>query len=474
MMVSCQKTPTDVTTIDAMPGIFPDYNGVTIPADIAPMNFAMDDDNAEWMDVVVKGSKGGEVHVNGEYVDFDMDEWHELLAANVGGDLTFSVCALISGRWTQYRDFQMHVSQYAIEDFGITYRRIAPGYEVGGFIGIYQRDLHSFDEYAILEESAVPGQCMNCHTANRGSAEQYLIHVRGEKGGTYIAHGDDNAWYTTKTDSTKANFGYSYWHPSGDYIATSVNSIHQSFFVDKEHRIEVYDTMSDALVYDVRTKELLLCPLLQTADWETYPVFSADGKTIYYCTSPPCNMPAEYDKAKYSLCKIAFNPADGTYGQSVDTLLNAIEMDKSFTFPRPSYDGKWLMYNVSDFGNFPVNHKEADLWIMDLATGKTHPLDTVNSDDAEAFHNWSTNSHWFVFSSRRDDGMYNLAYLSSIDAKGNATKPFLLPQRNPRRYYRESLDSFNCPDFTKDKVDFDAHSASRDVLGGNRAEVKVK
>ena len=144
------------------------------------------------------------------------------------------------------------------------------------------------------------------------------------------------------------------------------------------------------------------------------------------------------------------------------------------TFPRPSYDGKWLMYGVTDFGNFPVNHAEADLWLMDLQTGATRPLHEVNSPDVDSFHNWSTDSHWFVFSSRRGDGMYTHAYLAGIDDQGHATKPFLLPQRNPKKFYRLMLDSYNCPDFTKEKVQFDARNASRECLDNERIQVKVK
>ena len=474
LLASCMKPVENPTLASEQPPIFPDYIGVTIPVGMAPLDFNMVDDRIDLMDVVAKGSKGGELHVQGEFADFDIDDWHQLTARNEGGDIRITVSVLQDGKWTQYQDFPIHISRHPLTDYGITYRRIAPGYEVGGNIGIYQRDLHTFDESPILQESAVPGQCMNCHTANRASAHQFLLHLRGDKGGTVIQTDGKQTWLNTKTDSTKANFGYSYWHPSGNFLATSINSIHQSFFVGKDRRIEVYDTMSDVLVMDVRTNELLLCPLLQTTDWETYPVFSADGKTLYFCTSKPYNVPREYDKPQYSLCRIAFNPADGTFGTEVDTLLSAATLHRSFTFPRPSYDGRWLMYGVTDFGNVPVNHAEADLWLMYLLTGATRPLHEVNSPDVDSFHNWSTDSHWFVFSSRRGDGMYTHAYLAGIDDQGHATKPFLLPQRNPKKFYRLMLDSYNCPDFTQEKVQFDARKASRECLDNGRVQVKVK
>jgi hypothetical protein len=79
-----------------------------------------------------------------------------------------------------------------------------------------------------------------------------------------------------------------------------------------------------------------------------------------------------------------------------------------------------------------------------------------------------------VFSSKREDGMYTKAYLASIDEQGRATKPFLLPQRNPRKYYLEMMDAYNCPDFTKTKVELDAHETYRQVFENRREKVKVK
>ena len=128
-LVSCTETVDNAVLSDKMPTIFPDYVGVTIPATIAPMNFNVEGD-VDKVDVVVKGSKGGEMHVQGEYADFNLDDWHSLVASNKGGKLTFTVCAKSDGRWTRYRDFEMYVSKYDMKDYGLTYRRIAPGYEV--------------------------------------------------------------------------------------------------------------------------------------------------------------------------------------------------------------------------------------------------------------------------------------------------------------------------------------------------------
>lgn len=470
---SCSLKPEHPTKVDQLPQIYPDYVGVTIPADIAPLNFDCTDETIDGMYVIVKGSMGGEIHTQGDYADFDINDWHQLTEQNLGGTLTVTVCVEKNGLWTQYKDFTIFVSKDRLDDWGLTYRRIKPGYEVGGDIGIYQRDIHSFDEYSILAETVVPGRCFNCHTANRTNPNRITLQMRGEGGGTLIQKDGDQKWIETKTDSTKAAGSYSYWHPDGDYVAMAVNSVHQSFFTGTGQRIEVYHKFSNVEVLDTRNNELILSPLLQTEALEIFPAFSADGKWLYYSTSKPCRVPAEYEKVKCSLCRIAFDAEKGSFGETVDTLLNGPATDKSYVLTRPSYDGRWMMYCVSSRGNFPVSQDDADLWLMDLKTGESRELKEVNSPQSESFHNWSENSRWFVFSSKREDGMYTKLYIACIDNQGHVSKPFLLPQRNPRKYYLEMMDAYNCPDFTKTKVDLDAHEAYHQVFDNCRTIVSI-
>ncbi|MDO4985735.1 MAG: hypothetical protein Q4E48_08565, partial [Prevotella sp.] len=79
-MASCTTSVENAAKVDKQPEIYPDYIGVTIPAEIAPLNFSLAD--ADCVDVVVKGSKGGELHVHGDEADFDIADWHQLTKQN--------------------------------------------------------------------------------------------------------------------------------------------------------------------------------------------------------------------------------------------------------------------------------------------------------------------------------------------------------------------------------------------------------
>ena len=136
-------------------------------------------------------------------------------------------------------------------------------------------------------------------------------------------------------------------------------------------------------------------------------------------------------------------------------------MGKSLTFPKPSYDGKYLMFTLCDYGTFSIWHHESDLWLLDLGTGEIRPMDEVNSPDTDSYHNWSSNSRWFVFSSRRDDGSYTRPYISHFDENGVAGKPFMLPQRDPVGYYRKLYRSYNVPEFVTGPVPLDRIRAQK-------------
>ena len=467
--------PTNPIQANQLPKIYPDYIGVTVPATIAPLNFNVEDIDAESVNVVVEGSKIGELQSEGDYANFDIDEWHHLLAQNRGGDLKVTVYVEKKGNWTQYKDFDIHVSPYALDDWGVTYRRIAPGYEVYGKLGIYQRNLSNFEETAILENTAAPGACLNCHTANRTNPDQFTFHVRGDHGATLVSQNGKREWLKAKNDSLKGSMVYPYWHPSGKYCAYSTNTTHQSFHAVKDERIEVFDQASDVFVYQPSPHELILDSLLMTKDhYETYPVFSPDGKTLYFCSSTAEPIPSGYKNIKYNICKIGFDAATGKFGNQVDTIFNARELGKSATHPRPSYDGRYIMFTMSDYGCFPIWHKEADNWLLDLKTEQARPMTAANSRNTDSWHNWSKDSHWFVFTSRRGDGLYTRLYLACIDDKGNVSKPFLLPQRNPKKYYDELLDSYNTPDFTSKPVELDARAAGNEIMNDKRIATKVK
>lgn len=450
LLCSCSSLPGDFTEKAEYPPSFPDINGVTVPVNIAPLNFKLTEPS-EKMVTIFEG-KNGSIKIYGrEKIEIPIKKWHNLLENNSDGILEVKVFAKQNGHWIKYLPFKIEIKKTPVDPY-LVYRLIAPGYLYWSKMGIYQRNLTNFDEEPVIDNKLVPRNCMNCHSFNQNNPNQMVFHLRGNIGATMLVKDNVVIKLSTKTNETISNCVYPYWHPSGKYIAFSVNSISQVFHSVEEKRVEVMDTKSDLVIYDINANKLITSKVISSEDsFETFPSFTTDGKTLIFCSAKKGKLPDDYKIIKYSLCEIPFDATSGTFGDVVDTLVSSYQTGKSVSFPRASWDGKFLMFTMSDYGNFSIWHREADLYLLNLMDGSVKPISSVNSDNTESYHSWSSGSRWFVFSSRRIDGLYTRPYIAWLNEAGESSKPFLLPQKNPD-FYDNCLQSFNIPEFVKGKV----------------------
>ena len=450
LLGSCSSLPGDFTEKGENPPVFPDINGVTVPVNIAPLNFKLTLPSEKI--VALFEGKNSRLQIHGKVkIEIPVKKWHNLLENNSDDSLLVTVYAKQKGHWVKYLPFRIMIKKTPVDPY-LVYRLIAPGYESWSEMGIYQRNITNFKEETIIDNRLLPGNCMNCHSFNANNPNQMVFHLRGNIGATILVKDGKALKLNTKAEETISNCVYPYWHPSGKYIAFSVNSISQVFHSVSEKRIEVMDSKSDLVVYDIAANKLITSKLISSEEsFETFPTFTADGKILIFCSAKRRTLPDDYNKVKYSLCKISFDEFSGTFGDRVDTLVSSYMTGKSVSFPRPSGNGKFLMFTMSDYGNFSIWHKEADLYLLNLKDGTVKPIRAANSDNTESYHSWSSGSNWFVFSSRRIDGLYTRPYIAWLNENGDASKPFLLPQKDPD-FYDNCLRSFNIPEFVTGKV----------------------
>ena len=450
-LLSCSDAIKVTRTLDEAPVIFPDYTSVVVPPNIAPLNFSLSGQEAE--SCAVFSFEGQQFEVKGEKGSFVIppSKWRKMLELAAGKSIEVTIQAKQGNEWVAYAPFAIQVALDNVDSY-LAYRLIDPGYELWNKMGIYQRDLESYTQTPIIENKMSGNNCVNCHSFCMQNPDKMLFHMRETFPGTILVDGDKIEKLNTKTKETISSLVYPSWHPSGKYVAFSVNTTKQAFHLNDRNRIEVYDEASDVVVYDVEKHEIVTASNIFSKDaFETFPTFSPDGKRLYFCTAEARPIPQEYSKIKYNLCSVAFDPSTRTFGTQVDTLYNVQSSDMSASFPRVSPDGRYLLYTLSGYGNFSIWHKDADLYLIDLQTGTSRPLEEVNSGDVESYHSWSSNSRWFVFSSRRIDGLYTRPYIAYIGKDGKVGKPFLLPQKDAG-FYHSFMKSFNIPEFITGKV----------------------
>ena len=97
LLSACTPHPTDVEKSEELPPIYPDYVDVTIPKNIAPLNFLVrgEVDAVEArVEPLARRSQGGKrqmkINAKGNELCFSLDEWKELLFENAGKDLRMS------------------------------------------------------------------------------------------------------------------------------------------------------------------------------------------------------------------------------------------------------------------------------------------------------------------------------------------------------------------------------------------------
>ncbi|MGL5682370.1 MAG: TolB family protein [Marinifilaceae bacterium] len=430
--------------IEVAAPIYPDYSNVTIPVNIAPLNFSTGKPiKAEFY---LAGEKIYEVYGN-PHLDIDADKWKQMLTSAANQTLNVSVYEYNQKTWVKYKPLTLHVSASPIDAY-ISYRLIEPGYEAWNEMGIHQRHLETFEEKTLFSNTNMKDHCVNCHSFNQYQGNSFMFHVRGKHGGTVMVNNDNIDQIDIRAKKTNLSGVYPFWHPAGDFIAFSSNSTHQAFHAFDNKRIEVYDLSSDLIVYDIKKNKVIEDKRLQIDSlWETFPTWSPCGNYLYFCRALQQEMPFQVKELKYGLYRIPFNTQKGVFQDSVECVISETDVNQSISFPRISPNGRFLMYTQAECGTFPIWHKEADIEMIDLSTGQHVDCSAMNSTDSESYHSWSSNGQWVVFSSRRDDGFYTRLYIAHIGEDGAVSKPFLLPQRNPQSNIN-LLRSYNIPEFS--------------------------
>jgi len=259
---------------------------------------------------------------------------------------------------------------------------------------------------------------------------------------------------TARKINTK--FGYSSWHPGGRLVIYSVNNLPMFFHSARSEVRDTVDLDSYLAYFLVDSQTVKTVPALSKKEQlENWPVWSADGKYLYFCSAPMLWAkteqipPDEYREVRYNLVRISYDVAKDEWGQE-ETVISSADTGQSVGMLRTSPDGRWLSFCMFDYGFFPTWQKSSDLYLIDLEeanqTGVFIPKRLeINSDESESWHCWSSNSRWIIFSSKREHGVFTRLYISYIDENGNAYKPLLIPQKDPL-FYESCLLAYNTPE----------------------------
>ncbi len=457
----CSRTPDvkSATPVGREARIDPDYTSLVIPPNIAPLNFRIMERGEDFV-VRVSSDAGGRLDIpcpDGT-CRIPAKFWRRLLERSKGGTLFFDILARdADGTWLQFEQVTNTVAKEPV-DSHIVYRLLRPNKAKSRIKGIYQRDIESFRETAIITLRDGTFTCFNCHTFYQHDPNRFLFHVRVKHEGMMLVMDGEMRKVNTKQASMFRPLAYASWHPDGRHIAATCNRFLGHFPAnDSLYYFLAVEKRGDLLVYDVEENSLSTTEAVFEHTYiETHPCWSPDGKYIYFSrgkdTSVTC--PEDLVKFKFDMMRIPYDVATDTWG-SPETVKAYSETGLSCAFPRPSPCGKYVLHILADMGTYPIHRKTSDVYLLDLETKEHRRLDAVCSDLADSYPRWSSNGRWFIFTSNRRDGMSALPYLAYFDTKGEAHKAFVIPQEDPA-YFDTFVDTYNVVELVKSRVNIGA------------------
>ena len=302
--LSSRKTIQDYVDLGTQPEIRPDYSGLVIPANIAPLNFhILEEGDQYFVRIHAGGDKAIEIFSRTGRVRIPPAKWRTLLRANKGRDISFDIYVNDGEReWRKFRRISNTVAEEEI-DRTVVYRRMLPIYNWWKDIGIYQRDLATFDESLVMHGRSFEGGCLNCHSFIGNDPGTMTIGLRSATYGSATLLARDG-----EVRKIGAKWGYTAWHPSGALAVYSINKVRQFFHAGRVEVRDVVDLDSALVCYLVQEQRAVCPPQLSDPNrLETYPAWSPDGEWLYFCSGPivwtdrNAVPPENYDRLKYDL-----------------------------------------------------------------------------------------------------------------------------------------------------------------------------
>ena len=440
---SAQKLP-------QKPRIHPDYEGLSIPPNISPLNFKIEEQGSRFY-AKISDRHGTVMQIVQDKPEMHLSikSWRELLLKNQGGELYYDIAVKKNQQWYSYQRFTNYVVKEEIDNY-LIYRKIHPSHNTWSQMGIYQREISSFREYPIIENQNFNRGCCHCHSICREQPGVASIDIRSEKFGNSLLILKPN-----EPMNLSGTVGFTAWHPRGHILACSFNKPRFLVHGAKNDMRDIVDLSGWIGTYSVDSNIVKRIPGLSDENLIfTFPTWSPAGRYLYCCGAPNpwkntnATVDRVFDKIKYGLYRISYNPDKDTWGP-LESVISAADTGLSISQPQITPDGRWLTFSMSEYGCWPVYRPDSDLFMVDLESAERSGKISlrkleINSAECESWHSWSSNSRWLVFSSKRDNPLFSRPHLSYLDKNGVFSKPFRLPQEDPT-FYDSYLKTYTIP-----------------------------
>ncbi|MDE5762341.1 MAG: hypothetical protein K2H68_02375 [Bacteroidales bacterium] len=443
--------------------IYPDYGkDLVLPCNIAPLNFYIRDNGIRrhHVRIDVCDSTGASVDfltlkTRGK-VQFPLRTWRKLTSQAVANHGALKI------HIDTFAPFSWKISPDSIDPY-VIYRSGPFDDNPGGRLQVYQRSLQDFEHKLLIDNALTDNNCMNCHAVGAGNAGRMIVHIRGAHAGTLVIHAD-----TVRKLIIPATYDFRLSYPSHNpvypYIAFATTKIAPFYYVNS-HRTQdlIADYGGRIVLYDIRRDRIFTSPALSdTAFQYTFPAWSADGRTLYFCrtaTLPLDSLTPDTEKEaliafRYDLYKCDFDPVTDSFGEA--ELVSAVSRSEvSAAMPAVHPEGRYILVSAMMMGSH-ASQNQGDIYLIDTEKDTLRAVSELNSPDGEAAAGWSVDGKWVVYRSKMQNGSNSALYIAHFEcdsaegqpAAARFSTPFVIPERNPY-YYKGNMRMQIFPVFSR-------------------------
>jgi hypothetical protein len=128
--------------------------------------------------------------------------------------------------------------------------------------------------------------------------------------------------------------------------------------------------------------------------------------------------------------------------------------------------------SVSDYSDFPIHQANSNLYMLEIASGLCRKM-SISSERNDSWHGFSSNGRWVVFSSKRMNGRYSHPYFSYFNDSGAASKPFVLPQKDPS-FYDSYIMAYNIPELIIKPIQITQEQFSESIINYTKSSPNIQ
>lgn len=509
--------------------ISPSYkNGIVIPPNIAPLSFVSADHKLTITEVSFYSPTAGDsltIKPWGKaFSGQQIQQWHALLQKSAGKEILVYITATDNEKSIRFKPLQWFVAVDSTDPY-LIYRSSI--YEDASYNHLYieQRNIENFDTKRLLDNSLMNNNCMNCHACSGNDINNMMVHLRGSISGTLLVKNGVPHKIKVPSQYTSLRLVYPSWSNKSGLLAFSTNQVYSKHFSTPNKKgIATVDTLGDIVVLDTKTLELFSCPELTSDEFDdVFPCWATDNRSLFFCRTPVSGSRAFLAAIKHlqdkratdlsnlssrfyrpnadflsvnkgetienvnalraDLMQIDFDPKTRTFS-NLRCVAQFSKMEKSVSMPFAHPSGDFIVVSLLPVTSFSVQVM-GDLYKVYLKDSSTsgkvplgvecgyriEPIETLNTEGSETFHTFSSNGHWMAFASNRETFSIAELYLSYVDSAGNFSKAFVLPQKEPD-FYSRNTRAFLFPFFSTKAATFDSKKMA-EAVKAEAVEIKV-